>query len=217
MCVTWLIHMCEMNHSYARMRLRLRGGVAPCVWWKSFMCVTWLIHMCDMTHSHVWPDSFICVTWLIHMCDMPHPHVWHDSFICVTRFISMYPMTHSYVWHDSLSLILDGTLWVEVPHYGLRCHASPFEGWNNYLVWTPIDFIFKIIQILVMCKQVEAGSRAARISYMTDTYVCHVCATFDPIFPTWLISWVKGGTLRYLGSLVDRLHKTIGLFCKRAL
>ena len=49
-CVSWLIHMCDMTHSY--------------VWHDSFICVSWLIH--------VWHDSFICVTWLIHMCDMTH-------------------------------------------------------------------------------------------------------------------------------------------------
>jgi len=64
-CVTWLIHMCDMTHSYVRH--------------DSFICVTWLIHMCDMTHSYVWHDSFICATWLIY--------VWHDSFIRVTWLI----------------------------------------------------------------------------------------------------------------------------------
>jgi len=33
-CVTWLIHMCDMTHSY--------------VWHDSFICVTWLIRMCDI-------------------------------------------------------------------------------------------------------------------------------------------------------------------------
>jgi len=77
MSAIWLIHMCDMTHSY--------------VWHDAFICVTWLIHMCDMTHSYVWHDAFICVTWLIHMCDMTfhlcdmtHSYVWHDSFICVT-------------------------------------------------------------------------------------------------------------------------------------
>ena len=72
----WLIHMCDMTHSY--------------VWHDSFTCVTWLIHMCDMTHSCVWHDSFTCVTWLIHMCDMTHSHVWHH--LC--------DMTHSHVCHN---------------------------------------------------------------------------------------------------------------------
>ena len=75
-CVTWLIHMCDMTHSY--------------VWHDSFICVTWLIHMYDMTHSYAWRDSFICVTWLIQMCDMTLSYVWHNSFMCV--------------WHDSHSI-----------------------------------------------------------------------------------------------------------------
>jgi len=86
-CVTWLIHICDMTHSY--------------VWHDSFICVTWLIHMCDMTYSYVWHDSFICVTCHIHMCDMTHSYMWHDSFICVTWLIHMCDMTYSYVWHDS--------------------------------------------------------------------------------------------------------------------
>ena len=70
-CVIWLIHLCDMTHSY--------------VWHDSFICVTcpihaggwficvtWRIHMCDMTHSYVWHDAFMCVTWRIHMCDMTH-------------------------------------------------------------------------------------------------------------------------------------------------
>ena len=121
-CVTWLIHMCDMTHSY--------------VWHDSFICVTWLVHMCDMTHSYVWHASplrvtwlahfawwdrdrryvevksivksivkstgctlkfldcwFIGVTWLISTCDM--------AFIRVTWIMHTCDMTHSYVGHDS--------------------------------------------------------------------------------------------------------------------
>jgi len=110
MCVTWLIHMCDMTHLH-----------------DTFTCVTWLIHVCDMTHSHVWHvthddlyvtwliqshgwhDSFMCVTWLIHMCDMTHLHEqavgeavraawWHDSY--GTWLIYICDMTHSHVWDD---------------------------------------------------------------------------------------------------------------------
>jgi len=38
MCVTWLIHMCDMTHSN--------------VWHDSFVRVTWLIHICEMTPSY---------------------------------------------------------------------------------------------------------------------------------------------------------------------
>jgi len=58
-CVTWLIHKCDMTHSF--------------VWHDSFICVTWLIHMCDMT---VWTSDistrslplFFCLVSLVHMC-----------------------------------------------------------------------------------------------------------------------------------------------------
>ena len=130
-CVTWLIHVCDVTHSY--------------VWRDSFVRVTWLIHMCDVTHSYVcdvshsyvWCDSFICATCLIHMCDVTHsyvwrdsficvrvkwsvpwkvledgsqtrnqdlPHVWRDSFVCVTCRIhtcDRTDVTYSYVWHES--------------------------------------------------------------------------------------------------------------------
>jgi len=69
--VTWLIHMCDMTHSY--------------VWHDSFMCVIGLEHTCDVTYSYVRHASLIrvtrryvsiiCVTWRVHMCDMTHSHV----------------------------------------------------------------------------------------------------------------------------------------------
>ena len=77
MCVTWLIHMCDMTHSH--------------VWHDWFTCVTWLIHICDMTHSYVWHDAFTWVTWLIHMCDMKHSYIWHNSWL-----IHVSDMTHSH-------------------------------------------------------------------------------------------------------------------------
>jgi len=92
--VSWLIHVCDMTHSY--------------MWHDTFVYVAWLIHVCDMTHLYVWHTSFTRVTWRIHMCDMTHSYVWHDSFICVTRLSHtndetrpLCDMTHSHVWHDS--------------------------------------------------------------------------------------------------------------------
>ena len=55
-CVTWLIHMCGTNQSWA---------------WHVGGHTSRLIHMCDMT-SH--PTG----TWLIHMWDMTHSYVFHD-------------------------------------------------------------------------------------------------------------------------------------------
>jgi len=86
-CVTWLIHMCDMTHSY--------------VWHDSFICVTWRIHMYDMTHSHVWNNSFICAPWLTHMCDTTHSHWWHIPcpMSCDTTHSYMCDMTLSHAWH----------------------------------------------------------------------------------------------------------------------
>ena len=49
--VTWLIHTCEMMHSY--------------VCHDFFIHMTWLIHVCDMTYSCVWHDDFKWSTRLI--------------------------------------------------------------------------------------------------------------------------------------------------------
>jgi len=73
-CVTWLIHMCHMTHSYAWHENLIRDLFMSCeVHWD----------LCDMAHSCLWHDSSICVTWLIHMCDTSQSYVWHDSFICM--------------------------------------------------------------------------------------------------------------------------------------
>jgi len=99
MCVTWLIHTCDVTHS--------------CVWRDSFIRVTWLIHVCDVTHS--------CVTWLIHTCDVTHSCVcdvthswvtrrrttwaetcvWRGPFKYVTWVMYVCNITHSYVRRDT--------------------------------------------------------------------------------------------------------------------
>ena len=56
MCVTWLIHVCGMTHSY--------------VWHDSFMCVPWLILVRGMRQSCEWHDSFVRASWLFCVCDM---------------------------------------------------------------------------------------------------------------------------------------------------
>jgi len=126
--VTWLIHTCDMTHSY--------------VWHGAFICETWRIHMCDMPYLYMWHDSFICVTWLIRMCDMTSclhlhmfllyiyrhalplamvsdgigrekrsattktetntrtPSTWRPVLLQIF-WVHVCDMTHSYVWHDS--------------------------------------------------------------------------------------------------------------------
>ena len=99
MCVTRLIHVCDMTHLYVSCDGSYEWHVSSMyVWYDAFMRVIWLIHVCDVTHAYEWHDSFACVTWLIHMCGMNHSYVWHDSFICVTWLIHMCDMTHPYSW-----------------------------------------------------------------------------------------------------------------------
>jgi len=128
--VTWLIHTCDMTHSY--------------VWHDSFTRVPWLIHMCDMTHSHVWHDSFICVTWVqvrmwtANNFNKTPLYVCHDSFssLFMTRLIPMCNMNHSYVWHgyrhpfgqlrSVTSLIF---FWV-LSHF--MSHGTKKKIWDSY-------------------------------------------------------------------------------------
>jgi len=78
-CVTRLIHTCDITHLY-----KLIGVRATCVlvWHESLICVTWLNYMRD--RNHAW-----CVTWCIHTCDLTHLHVWRGAFIRVTWLIYM--------------------------------------------------------------------------------------------------------------------------------
>jgi len=89
-CVTWLIHMCDMTISYA--------------WHDVFICVR-LMHVCTCLCSHTTTRALINkrhtylmrMTWLIHMCDTTHSLACHDHFISVTRIIHMRHVAHSYV------------------------------------------------------------------------------------------------------------------------
>jgi len=80
-CVTWLIHMCDMDYPY--------------VWRDSSIYMTWLIHICDMSHPYVWHDSSIFAKWLIHTFNMNDLYVWRDSSMCVTWLIHWCDMTQS--------------------------------------------------------------------------------------------------------------------------
>ena len=84
-CVTWLIHMYDMTHSYVKQSELL----------FVFMCVPWLIHMCDMTHSYVWHDSFICKTKRTLVCCAL---AWVLSRKWMSHVIHMTESCHTYEW-----------------------------------------------------------------------------------------------------------------------
>jgi len=156
-CATWLIHMCDMTHSYVtwliHVDLSFSSPVPP-----AFILATWLTDRCDMTHLHklksLFPpcaicfhmrhDSFICVTWLIH--------TWHDSFTwtcggfppChllsyLTRLIYMCEMTHSCVWHDPF-----------------MCATWMFHTWNalfilNRAYFAPTACFHSRVYVICVC------------------------------------------------------------------
>ena len=135
-CVTWLIHMCDMTHSY--------------VWHDSFICVTWLIHMWDMTHRDVChdscicvADSFICVTWRIHVRDLTHSNVRHDSFMCVIWLIYICAMQP---WRTCLHV-----------RFGVICVAWLIYLCDIFLIlWIQTQFCKKDCThiIVVYCRRV---------------------------------------------------------------
>jgi len=123
LCVTWLIHMCDMTHSYVTWVMNYTWCVyhitdtwkcklsfirVTCDVTHSVIRVTWLFHTCDMTPSHVtWVTNYI---WNTHsfvwsVTRFANSFAWHDSFICVTWLIPM--------WHESRT-IYDGYITLEI-------------------------------------------------------------------------------------------------------
>ena len=103
-CVSWLVHTCDMTRRrwgcfcslppvYATWLTFMSAISHSYVCHDSFICMPWHIHMCDMTHFHERYDSFICWTWLVHLCDMTRPR---DSIPCMTRLVHVFERTS---WH----------------------------------------------------------------------------------------------------------------------
>ena len=144
MCVTRLIHMCDVKHDAFVwvIRLTVCDMTHPCVCDTTHLYVwreTWLIRMGDTTHCVwwrcVWHDLSMYITRLIHNTpalgniDDTTLCVWHVSLMCVTRLIHICDMTHSqhtcprqYWWYDStcvtcLTYVCDTT-------HAYMCHDS---------------------------------------------------------------------------------------------
>jgi len=110
-CVTHLIHVCGIPHSYVRCDSYIHmawlfriyalsfgnmqcGGCATthsCVRHYSFMCAVWLIDVWGITHSYVWCDSYIHVAWLFRAYAVSFANA--RCVGCATA--------HSCVWCDS--------------------------------------------------------------------------------------------------------------------
>jgi len=96
-CVTWLIHMCDMTHSYV-WHIHMCDMPRSYVWHDWFVCVTWhhvCVWMCSRFHRLCIVPLSVCATWLIHVCDMI------DSCISMTSFIHTCDMIDLHAWHVS--------------------------------------------------------------------------------------------------------------------
>jgi len=120
-CATWLIHMCNMTHSYVRQ-------THSCVRHDSFICAIPMMTPM-MTHSYVRHDSFICVR--------------HDSFICAIWLIHMCDMTYSPVWHDSICECLTWHVWMShVTYMNESCHTNMSQINDQFLMrWAAYGWV----------------------------------------------------------------------------
>jgi len=98
-CVTWLIHMCDMTHSYVRH--------------DSFISATWLIHMCDITHLYMWHYSHartlllsepnaLGISVFVHVCGvntfMCIGNIWHVCWHTLNSACWVNPIHEVCVW-----------------------------------------------------------------------------------------------------------------------
>jgi len=126
-CVTWLIHICDMTHSY--------------VW---------------LTHSYVWRDSFIRVTWLIHICDVASihmcdstytsvRHLWSISHIRTHKHIHTHTHTHIYIY--KYRHIVGPSMYMCVNRYLAR-RVELISKFDIYPIFIYIDtYIFIYIHV----------------------------------------------------------------------
>jgi len=109
--VTWLIHMCDLIHSYVTRMMHITYGLDELhVWFMVDMThssfVTWLIHMCDLIHSyvtrmmHIFFDGY-CSTvqglldWFEVDLGFTRDFIYSNRFVCsVTRMM--------HIWHTPL-------------------------------------------------------------------------------------------------------------------
>ena len=175
-CVTWLINMCDMTHSYVwHDFIRMIWLVHLCD--MNYSCVAWLIPMCDMTHAYVRHDSQLSVSVvssmkaLIHIWDMTRSYVWHGSFMC--------HVTHSYAWHDSFICVawlmcLDRWIVDEITNSCLIHGSTSRVSWPLYMweippscVWHDTSMCVTRLFIRVTCRTPTCGK-----THLTESLTC---------------------------------------------
>jgi len=184
-CVTWLIYICDMTHSWHDLQCVQRHVavyVTVCSWHDLTECVTRVTHVCSRRKKK-------CVTRPIHMCDMTHSCMWHDSFMCVTRLIHMCDMT-LFICVTWLIHVCD----LRLNHTGDMTHSYTYEIYDSIccaLNWICCAFNMTYSYHL----------RFIRVWYINDTrHVTQYDMSYDisTILVTWLIHTCVRHTIQYV-------------------
>jgi len=130
-CVTWLIHTCDMNISYVCMtHLKF-------IWHASSIGATWLIHLFGTTHSYKWHDSFNGTSSCFYFLFLsPHLYFpdslwWVMSYIWTCHVTRMNESCHTYEWVMSYIWTCHVTRHVTRIHLANRC--------SRFLIWGGFD------------------------------------------------------------------------------
>jgi len=142
-CVTSLIHICDMSREYAWHDTHVNDSGHTYEWFIShiyewfishirMICgvssqalATWLTNMCDMVHLH---------------CDMDYCNVWHSILPFVTCLMDICDMTHGNVWRDSIKSVKwcrsrEGVTWLndmrDMTHWNVWHDSSTCVTWLN--------------------------------------------------------------------------------------
>ena len=152
-CVTWLMHACDMTHSFMYVTCYIK--YATRLTWMGDMTHSymhhWLILICNMTYTCVRHYSFIYMTWLIHMCKITH------SYMC--------DMTHSYSVKK-----------ISFMHYQ-KNHDS-FMQCQNYrsFIYATYSCMIKIITpSYVQCNSFMHYDKHYRRTQMCRVWRIHMC------------------------------------------
>ena len=192
-CVTWLIHICDMTHSY--------------MWHDSFLGLTlpwhvadttpgvpWLIHICDMTYM-TWPPCVTSHRGFIHICDI-HSYVCHASGMCACMYVlSHIRMKHvtqrCHVIYDMTPLYPVANATPRVPWLIHICDMSHSHDWrccstlptSTHSCETRAIHICDMTWWIVLIPRLNvAVARCrhflwdARHSYMS--HICHIYVTY---------------------------------------
>jgi len=125
-CVTWLVHTCDMTRSYVWhyswnvIQCHVRNDVCVCV------CICVCVCVCVLSLASAWQDSFTCVTWqmalrpaaeeiILRTCELATAHVWmsHNTHLNESR--------HTY--HSDI---------VALRMCGIRHGTHLCESWYTY-------------------------------------------------------------------------------------